>query len=402
MRNSPMCEFPVEEFTARITALVVKMKEAGLDGMMLSNRENTRYFCGLQSIIWSSKVSTPGILLVNADGKTALIGSASAVETARYTSVLEDEDVFCFDRNALPGTPATYPDAVVSAFHQLGLAHGRIGAEFGDSCYLQLQYHWYLELCEQMPEIQFVDASQIIFALRSVKSPAEIDLLAHACQQNEASLSYAISTIIPGRTTEREVYRSFAQEAYRRHCENVMELSVRFSPERLPLSTCPSGNTVITDTPHAPLVISGGLFIHGYYSNMERAAVVGSLTAQQQMLFDWAHQTTQRMCDLFHDGTDLQEAIRQIDEFALASPAGAYYQAQNMLGFGIGLDPCEPPYLERSAQLPVHLRAGMVLQVAPRFGSPELGYFTCSTVLEVINSGVRLLSSLPDQPAILC
>ena len=81
MRKSPMNEFSVEEYQARIDSLTQKIRESGLDAIMLSSKENTRYFCGLQSIIWSSKVSTPGILLVNADGEIALVGSASAAET---------------------------------------------------------------------------------------------------------------------------------------------------------------------------------------------------------------------------------------------------------------------------------------------------------------------------------
>ena len=93
----------------------------GLDGILLTSKENTRYFCGLQSIIWSSKVSTPGILMLNADGAYRVVGSASASETARYTGCVEDELVLHFNRNNLPGIPATYPDALVQGLAQLGL-----------------------------------------------------------------------------------------------------------------------------------------------------------------------------------------------------------------------------------------------------------------------------------------
>jgi len=396
-----MCEFPVEEFHARIAALLSKMREAGLDGIMLSSRENTRYFCGLQSIIWSSKVSTPGILIINADGKTALVGSASAVETARYTSVLENEDVFCYDRNGLPGIPATYPDAIAAAFQHLGLTSGKVGAELGQTCYLQLQYHWYLELCSQLPAVQFVDAGETIFSLRAVKSPAELEILSHACLQNDASIDYAVSSIVPGQTTERDVYRKFAEEAFRRHCENVAELSVRFAAGRLPLTGCPAGNTVIEPLPHAPLFIGGGLLFRGYYGHSERTAVLGSLTNRQQLFSDCARQTAEFACELLRAGADVPETVNKIRAYAASTAAGEAYMAEHTLGFGLGLDLAERPYLTKSALSTSRLREGMVLTLFPCFGNESDGLFVSSVTLFITSSQPRFLSAPPNAPTVI-
>lgn len=151
MRASPMAEFSVNEYAQRMEGLVRELRARGMDGALISSRENTRYFCGLQSIIWSSKVSTPGILLVNADGAHELIGSASSVETARYTSVIDDGAHSCFNRNGLPGVPATYPQAIAAAFRKLKLERGRVGMELGEGAYLQLQLQWFEQLAGLLP-----------------------------------------------------------------------------------------------------------------------------------------------------------------------------------------------------------------------------------------------------------
>jgi len=389
-----MCEFSLEEYRARISGLTEQMRSAGLDGMMLSSKENTRYFCGLQSVIWPSKVSTPGILLVSADGETALIGSASAVETARHTSVLDDEDVFCYDRNCLPGTPSTYPDAIAAAFRRLGLSSGRVGAEFGETCYMHLQYHWYLDLCGQLPDIQFVDAGESIFRLRSVKSQAELDLLGDACRRNEESMRAALSAIVPGQTTERDVLRRFAGEAFHRHCEGIRELSVRFSEARLPLAACPAGDTLLEAVPHTPVFAGGGLLFHGYHAYWEHTAVVDMPSPRQQELFDYARRTAAYACRELCAGADLRDTLRKINNYAVSTPVGDAYQARRPLLAGIGLDPAEPPYPSSTGCTP--LREGNVIWLSPCFGTKTDGFFPCCVTLSVTSSGVRLLSSLPE------
>lgn len=400
MRISPMIEFPLSEYESRIAALVSLMKANNLDGMLISNRENTRYYCDLQSIIWSSKVSTPGILLVNTDGETALIGSASAVETARYTSVIESENVTGFNRNNLPGIPATYPDAIIASIEKLGLQKGRIGMELGDSCYLQLQLHWFEELVERLPNVEFVDASAVIFSQRSVKSQAEIDMLAHVCTQHEESIRFAFENVELGKTTEADFFRLYAQEAFRRHCENVtndlVPMSVLFGSERFEHQGAPYSNTVIKNIPHAPLQASGGLFIHGYYANLTRTGVVGSLSTKQQMMLDAAKGGLETALKQVKSGANIAEIVAAVDNYAANSPAADAYLSRGKLGFGVGLDLAEPPYLKKSGEL----KSGMVLSIGPHFGTPETGLFAANPEIVVTDSGYEVLSKY-HEPFIL-
>lgn len=400
-----MAEFPVREYEDRLNGLVRRMRDAGLDGMLISNRENTRYYCGLQSIIWSSKVSTPGILLVNTDGKTALIGSASAVETARHTCVLDPEDVTCYNRNRLPGIPATYPDAIAVAVRDLGIDRGRIGMELGEGCYLQLQLHWFEELVRLLPNVEFVDAARLIFSQRAIKSEAEMHMLAHACEQNELSLKYAFEHVEPGAASEMDFFRLYAQEAFRRHCENVTndlaELSVRFGPQRCFHFGSPAGETAIERLPHAPLQVEGGLYTHGYYSNLSRTGVVGELTQEQRDLASAAAEAQALALSLIRDGADAAAVTDAVDRLALSTPVADAYLTQGALGFSVGLDLSEPPYVKKMARRGEAFRAGMVLSIAPRFGRRGCGVFGNSKTIAVTPEGCRELYPAVCDPYIL-
>lgn len=396
MRKAPMNEFSVEEYQGRIHALIGKMRRDGLDAIMLSSKENTRYFCGLQSIIWSSKVSTPGLLLVNADGEMALVGSASAAETARYTSAINDEQILWYDRNRVSGIPSTYPAAIADAFRRLGITKGKVGAEFGDSCYFQMQYHWYLDLCALLPGVTFQDASGIIFSLRSIKSPVEIQLLSDIHRQTEIAAAAAFRRISPGQTTEQEFSRLFLEEAFRGHCENAREPSVRSTPRRMSLEHCPASSEIIGKESGDILFVSGGVFTHGYHSYIERAAVTGKPSPLQEDLFQCAKDTALFACDQIRPGVDSGEVIRATNTHAARLSQANRYLSQNNLGGGLGLDPIEPPYLSKEHP-PVMLQSGMVLYLSPRFGTPELGYFPCTLQIVVTDTGCRIISDPPEK-----
>lgn len=405
MRASPMAEFSVNEYAQRMEGLVRELRARGMDGALISSRENTRYFCGLQSIIWSSKVSTPGILLVNADGAHELIGSASSVETARYTSVIDDGAHSCFNRNGLPGVPATYPQAIAAAFRKLKLERGRVGMELGEGAYLQLQLQWFEQLAGLLPGATFADASDAIFALRGIKSEAEIERMARACRQNEESLRFAFANVAPGRDTEADFFRLYAQEAFRRGCENVSydlaPLSVVYGRARFDRAGCPCGDTRIEARPHETLVASGGLYTDGYFSNLTRVGIVGGMTERQKKYFGVASDALALARTLIRDGASVRAVSARVDDFIRAAAGPEACRWRDDLGFGVGLDLREPPLLKRLSQRDAPFRAGMTLCICPRVGDAETGLMAAAQQIVVREGGVQALSEAPEAPCIL-
>ena len=57
MQQSIMLEFPLDEYTTRLDALRRGMAAEGIDAVILTSEENTRYFSGFRMITWDSKIS---------------------------------------------------------------------------------------------------------------------------------------------------------------------------------------------------------------------------------------------------------------------------------------------------------------------------------------------------------
>ena len=62
MKDSLLSLFPAAEYERRLERIVAQMHERGIDALILTSDENTYYFSGLRSIVWCSKVSTPGVM----------------------------------------------------------------------------------------------------------------------------------------------------------------------------------------------------------------------------------------------------------------------------------------------------------------------------------------------------
>ncbi|MFR1109696.1 MAG: aminopeptidase P family N-terminal domain-containing protein [Anaerotruncus colihominis] len=103
MQTSMMLEFPVDEYEARIAKLIAGMQKYGFDAVLLSSKENTRYFSGLQSIVWDSKIAVPGLLVVTANGDMTIVSSRNQ-PTVKVTSCLEPDRLLAYTR-LRPGFP---------------------------------------------------------------------------------------------------------------------------------------------------------------------------------------------------------------------------------------------------------------------------------------------------------
>ena len=63
--------------TCKLLEVVLKhmtekmISDDGLDAIILTSRDHTRYFCGFQIIIWISNLSKPGALIITRGGETA-------------------------------------------------------------------------------------------------------------------------------------------------------------------------------------------------------------------------------------------------------------------------------------------------------------------------------------------
>lgn len=172
--------FPREEFAARMTRLQEAMAARKLDCMLLFSQE---------SMYWLTGYDTFGFcffqcMVVKRDGEMALLTRAPDLRQARHTSIVENIVIWT-DRANLDPTAELH-----KLMSDLDLVGASIGVEYGanglnarNGILLDNRFKGFGELR---------DATDLIPALRAIKSPAEIEHVRKAGELADAALDAAL------------------------------------------------------------------------------------------------------------------------------------------------------------------------------------------------------------------
>lgn len=392
MRHPYMLDFPIEEYAARKDKLVQGLNKHGLDGVILTTKENTRYFTGFQSIVWDSKVSTPAFLAVNKNGDWLMVGSHSSVGTMSVTSCMEEDELFFYDRSRRdPGVPATYHDAVTTAVRRLIPSGGKVGMETGIGFRVHMTYPNLKALLDFLgdADIEACDAASLLWEIRSVKSFRELDIMRRVCSINCALYEKAFSSVVPHVTTERDVYNVMGMEAFRLGCDTILDMGIRAGIDRDPHSNCPSSNRVIGGGhPREVLMIDGGPMYKGYYSDIIRTAVVGKPSPVQLDHHAIAVEACYTGLEKIKPGVSVGEVTAAVDEYLDQKGMRDYNRTYHWIGHGIGLDIHEYPCLELGGWI---LEPGMCFAVEPCI-CDEYGMFGIEQNIIVTEKGYELMT----------
>ena len=194
-------EFEKTEFEHRWERARSLMRSAGLDALFVTSESNFRYLSGHVTPFWVSK-SRPLFFILPREAPPVLLVTQNQVGVARATSWVEDV-------RSWEGFVKEGVDLLVSTLQELRLARGRIGAELGFEQRLGLPFQDFLALQRQVPDARFVDAADLFWQMRLIKSDAEIAYLRRSAQI--ASRAYRdVFESVRGGVTEQEVFAAYA------------------------------------------------------------------------------------------------------------------------------------------------------------------------------------------------
>ncbi len=175
--------FDRSEYAARIAAATRALASHGLDGLLAFQQE---------SMYWLTGYDTFGFcffqcLYLGADGRLALITRAPDLRQAQHTSIIEDIRIWTDEEGARPATQLR------DMLESLGVRGRKLGIEsnaYGLNHALGKQVDAALDgLC------RLDDASGLIDALRTVKSPAELAYVRRAGELADAALQAGLEEI---------------------------------------------------------------------------------------------------------------------------------------------------------------------------------------------------------------
>lgn len=391
MRQSLLLNFDISEYESRVKKLVKEMNAKNINAVILTSDENTYYFSGFNSIVWGSKVSTPGVLIITDDGHMVIAAPPGGVAAATVTSCVDD--IRTYGKN---GNYKDYMSAVTSSLEERGLMNKRIGFEFGSGHKMNLDHAQYVQLFESLKDAQCVDAAEILWKVRSIKSPKEISYIREACRINTLAIQKAFDEVKVG-DTEMDFLRNATAECYRLGAENNMIYGVRAGKERYSQGNSPASHRPIREG--EIILIDGGPYYRGYVSDIIREGIIGKPTTRQQDIFNVAREALYVGLDAVRPGIPASDVCKAVDDFMDRSKFADINVYKNWCGHSIGVGVHESPMLDSKTH--TILEPGMVFSIEPYIYEEGSGSLGVEQNFLVTENGYELLTPSKDELIIL-
>ncbi len=373
--------FAAAEYRQRYERLQAALGTLDADALLVTSEANFNYFTGyIAAHPWVS-FSRNLIAILPREGDPLLIVPASLEGQAREQSWIEEIRTY----DTIGAAPVA---TMAAAFHELGLAAGRIGTELGYEQRLGISPLDYQRLQDALPAATFVDAAPAIWSLRMRKSPAEIAALREACRVTDVALAQLFADLKPG-MTERDMARRLGV------------LLLEAGADRIGWIMMSSGAGHYHRTfgiPRDRVVEAGEMvwfdvsaIVDGYGADFDRAAVRGGPTPEQQRLQAIAHEATQAGIAAIQPGAPVAGVVEAVNA---SLRAAGLEPPTGRIGHGLGLLSTEPPDI--SLADPTILAPGMVITVEPALIF-EHGIYQVEQNVAVTETGHEVLSHAPWQ-----
>lgn len=348
--------FAEAEFEARTAKAQGLMAEYGLDGLLLTTEPEVRYFSGFLSQFWLSP-TRPWFLLVPASGKPVAVVPSIGAECFA-TTWLDD----------IRSWPSPQPDdegvsLLAKTIREVLGAKARIGLLEGPETYLRMALKDFRRLSELLPEIAFSDATDLIKSLRLIKSPAEVEKIAHACAIVSNVFDRFADQLATG-MDEVEIFKRFKVACLEGGIDNV---------DYLVGGAGPGGYTDIISPPSTRatrpgdvLMLDTGAVFDGYFCDFDRNYAFDHVTAETERAYAALLNATDAGLKASKPGVtcaDVFQAIQGVleKEFSDGSAVGR-------MGHGLGMQLTEWPSIAANDR--TELQAGMVLTIEPSVNLP--------------------------------
>jgi Xaa-Pro aminopeptidase len=389
-----------------------RMREQGLAGYVAFTPSNVAYLSGFVSYFLSTWWRMHGTVMVamatdvardpmlvigDAEGAAARAATTGCdvvdypmwVETRGYADILRDP-------GAEPRRPSQWRDEDIAArltmcLRELGLTSGRVGTDLRN-----IPLHAFEMLRTAAPAVEWVDMTDVMYDVRSVKLPFEIERLRAASELAEAGMTHAAREAGPGMSVAD--VRSF-------YFEGVAAAS-RTSPRYSELadmwvlpgmgSQAPIGAVATATSGMKPgdlLKFDCGTTVGGYRSDHGRTFVLGEPSREATTLYQHLSAAHELAVRAMHPGALACEMFDAADSYMREHGYPGYRRGH--YGHSVGLDSFheEPPYLAPEDRTP--LKQDMVFAVETPFYGADLGPIMLEDLVLVTADGPEYLTHLP-------
>ncbi len=371
-------EFTEQEIKMRIEMAQLNLQTAGMVGMMLTAESNLNYYSDFRSHAPWTTFTRPSFLFVPVKGTPRLLVQTFLVPEAK--AIAKGCLVQGFD--SLMG-----PDIkdLVHLLEDCSMMRGDVGMELGHEQRLGCQVDTYEKLKASVQDVQFVDASGIIWKQRLIKSPKEIACHRKACE----ATSYAHDHIFD------EVHVGMSEFEIATRVQQLMLEGGTEYPGFVIITSGTGHYGRISKTNSNRILEKGDLLwldlgarYNGYWSDFCRAGEVGGLSKQRQDWQDSVHELTMAAAQSMKPGVPVSEVARACGYELEKRGHEATFDCGRM-GHGMGLMSTEPPSVTLYDN--TILQEGMIINLEPGIVN-EVGVFTVEENFVITSNGFEVLS----------
>lgn len=390
--------FSPQEFELRVSRAQKMMEKEKLDAVIVSGDfsagMNYYYLSGHLPRDYQSNFSRPHIMVLKQDGQASLLVYNVNRENAADMSWVKDIRIY--------GPPFGYK-ALEEVLTDLQVHRGTIGMELGVDQRLWFPVLEFLKLRESMSDATFVDAADILWRLRMIKSNEEIDLIRRAGRINGRALRRAFSELKEG-DTEHDVARLVCQfmveEGANRppHTQFLVVTEQKAKSQGHRARMLGPSNDQLRDG--ELLFVDSGAVIDGYWGEFNRMAVVGEASERKLENHKKIRTIVRRSIEeAFKPGNPYRSVMEHMvtiyQDLGLEEAQYASYTKPPFfhLAHGVGLNGSEPPFVRMDDESP--LEVGMVVDVEAYLTDDGMTYGSEENVL-ITEEGSEILS-YPDQ-----
>jgi Xaa-Pro aminopeptidase len=385
---------PPAEVTQRISRFQRELQKNQIDGALIVQRVDLIYFSG---------TAQNSLLFIPAEGEPLLL-------VKKYLPRAQRESPL---KNMLPLSSVRALPEHLSDFY--GSVPKVIGFELDVMPVNEFRYY-----CSLFPSLTFQDASSLIFNVRIIKSPWEIEQMENTAEMTRRTFEYMRHIIAPG-ITEMEFAAMF--EAYARKLGHGGQLRVRnYQTEGYSwhvLSGPSGGMTGVLDSPasgegtslafpcgaghksletHEPIMVDFATVMNGYHLDETRMFSIKKLPDQPMKACEAAIQIHQDALETIQPGMTAHELYTRCVEVAADlgyqdNFLGIQGHQVSFVGHGIGLELVEPPLIARGKK--TVLKPGMTFALEPKIVFENRFIAGIESVFLVTETGARLISKVP-------